>query len=89
MRGSASVATLSRRFGPARSLDSSLSNGTPAIDAAYLGFDETRKGSIEIGKLGDLAVLTDDLLTCPVERIKDIKAVVTVMGGRVVHEDKP
>jgi predicted amidohydrolase YtcJ len=58
------------------------------IDAAYLGFDETRKGSIEVGKLGDLAVLTEDLLTCPIERIKDIKAALTVVGGRVVHEDK-
>lgn len=58
------------------------------IDAAFLGFDETRKGSIEIGKLGDLAVLTDDLLTCPVERMKDIRAVLTVVGGRVVHEEK-
>jgi len=59
------------------------------IDAAYLGFDESRKGSIEVGKLGDLAVLTDDLLTCPVERMKDIRAVLTVVGGRVVHERKP
>jgi predicted amidohydrolase YtcJ len=59
------------------------------IDAAYFGFDETRKGSIEVGKLGDLVVLTDDPLTCPVERMKDIKAVLTVVGGRLVHEDKP
>ncbi|HTK74703.1 MAG TPA: amidohydrolase [Gemmataceae bacterium] len=58
------------------------------IDAAYLGFDETRKGSIEVGKLGDLAVLTDDVLTCPVERMKDVRAVLTVVGGRVVHEEK-
>ena len=34
------------------------------IHAAYLSFDETKKGSIEVGKLGDLAVLSEDLLTC-------------------------
>jgi predicted amidohydrolase YtcJ len=57
-------------------------------DAAYLSFDEKRKGSIEVGKLGDLAILTDDLLTCDAERIKEIRAVVTVVGGKVVYERK-
>jgi predicted amidohydrolase YtcJ len=58
------------------------------IDAAHLSFDEKRKGSIEVGKLGDLAILSDDLLTCDADRIKAIKAVVTVVGGKVVHESK-
>lgn len=57
-------------------------------DAAYLSFDEKRKGSIEVGKLGDLAILSDHLLTCDADRIKDIRAVATVVGGRVVHEVK-
>jgi predicted amidohydrolase YtcJ len=56
------------------------------INAAYLSFDETRKGSIEPGKLGDLAILSDDLLTCDPGRIKDIQVLATVVGGRVVHE---
>jgi predicted amidohydrolase YtcJ len=56
------------------------------IDAAWLSFEEGRKGSIEKGKLGDLAILSDDYLSCPPERIKDIRALVTVLGGRVVHE---
>ena len=55
------------------------------IDAAYLSFDETKKGSIEVGKLGDLAILSDDFLTCP-RRIKEIRSVVTVVGGKVVYE---
>jgi predicted amidohydrolase YtcJ len=58
------------------------------IDAAYLSFDEKRKGSIEVGKLGDFAILSDDLLTCDAERIKEIRAVLTVVGGRVVHRTK-
>ena len=55
-------------------------------DAARLSFDETRLGSIEVGKLGDLAILSDDLLTCPEERIKSITVNVTIVGGRVVHD---
>jgi len=56
------------------------------IDAAYLSFDEKRKGSIEVGKLGDLVLLSDDLLTCDAERIKDIQPLATVVGGKVVHD---
>jgi predicted amidohydrolase YtcJ len=55
-------------------------------EAAHLSFDEARTGSIEVGKLGDLVVLSDDLLTCPEDRIRAIRADVTVVGGRVVHE---
>ena len=58
------------------------------IDAAYLNFDEKRKGSIEVGKLGDLALLSDDLLRCDPERIKEIHALVTVIGGKIVYEAK-
>jgi predicted amidohydrolase YtcJ len=56
------------------------------IDAAHLSFDEKRKGSIEAGKLADLAILSDDYLTCDEERIKDIHSLLTIVGGRVVHE---
>lgn len=56
------------------------------IDAAYLGFDEDRKGSIEVGKLADFAILSDDLMTCDAEQIKNIQAVATVVGGRVVYQ---
>ena len=58
------------------------------IDAAWLGFDETRKGSLEVGKLGDLAILTDDPLTCAEEKIKDIRAAITVVNGKVVHSEQ-
>jgi predicted amidohydrolase YtcJ len=51
-----------------------------------LSFDEKKKGSIEVGKLGDLVMLSDDLLTCDAERIKDVQALVTVVGGKVAHD---
>ncbi|MBI4906656.1 MAG: amidohydrolase [Acidobacteria bacterium] len=56
------------------------------INSAWLSFDETRKGSIEPGKLADLVVISDDLLTCPVDRIKDIEALLTVVDGKVVYK---
>ena len=56
------------------------------IDAAYLSFEEKHKGSIEVGKLGDLVVLSDDLLTVPAEQIRDIVPETTLVGGRVVYE---
>ncbi|MBL8216133.1 MAG: amidohydrolase [Bryobacterales bacterium] len=53
-------------------------------NGAYLTFEEKRKGTIAAGKLADFAVISDDLLTCPVDRIKDIEALRTVVGGREV-----
>jgi predicted amidohydrolase YtcJ len=58
------------------------------IDAAWLSFDETNKGSLEVGKFGDLAILSEDLLTCPEDHIREIRSVATVVGGKVVLEAK-
>ena len=58
------------------------------IDAAALSFDEGNRGSIEVGKLGDLVVLSDDLLTCPDQRIRAITADLTIVGGVVAYERK-
>jgi predicted amidohydrolase YtcJ len=54
------------------------------LNGAWLSFEEKLKGSIEPGKLADLVVITKDFLHCPVDEIKDIEAVATVVGGRVV-----
>jgi predicted amidohydrolase YtcJ len=56
------------------------------IDAATLSFDEGSRGSIEVGKLADLVVLSDDLLTCPQERIPQIRPDLTIVGGAVAFQ---
>ena len=56
------------------------------INNARLMFDEARKGSIETGKLADLIVLSDDILSAPAERIRDANVMMTVVGGKVVFE---
>lgn len=54
--------------------------------ASHYMFEEDRKGSIEPGKLADLAVLSADLMTVPEDQIKDIKTDLTVVGGKVVFQ---
>jgi len=46
---------------------------------------EDKIGSIEPGKLADLAVLDKDILTCPVDDIKETKVLATMIDGKVVH----
>jgi len=55
------------------------------IDNAYASFEESLKGSIEPGKLADVAVLTNDFLTCPVDEMKNIKSDLTLLGGKIVY----
>jgi hypothetical protein len=54
--------------------------------AARYTFDEGRKGTLESGKLADLVVLSADYLAVPDDQIKDIKADVTIVGGKVVFQ---
>ena len=53
---------------------------------AYFVFQEDNLGSIQPGKLADLVVLDRDYLTVPVDQIKDIKSVLTMVGGRIVYD---
>ena len=55
------------------------------INNAYLTFEESLKGSIEPGKLADLVVLPEDILTCAEKRIEQMPVALTMVGGRVVY----
>lgn len=52
---------------------------------AYLMFKEKDLGSIEVGKLADMVVLDRDYMTVPVGEIRDIKPVMTIVGGETVY----
>jgi predicted amidohydrolase YtcJ len=58
------------------------------LNAAYLSFDEKKKCSIAPAKLADFVVITKDYLTCPVDEIKDIDALETVVGGKEVYRSQ-
>jgi predicted amidohydrolase YtcJ len=55
-------------------------------NARILGVEKDR-GSIENGKLADLAVLSQDILAVPADDIRKTKALMTVVGGKIVHRD--
>jgi predicted amidohydrolase YtcJ len=56
------------------------------INSAYAALEEDVKGSIEVGKLADLVVLSDDILTIDPTRIEDVKADMTVFDGNIIYE---
>jgi len=56
------------------------------INNAYASFEEDLKGSIETGKFADLVVLSANILTCPVDQIKEIESVLTMVNGRTVFD---
>jgi predicted amidohydrolase YtcJ len=56
---------------------------------AYLFFQEENLGSLEVGKQADLVVLDRDYTTVPAEEIRDIRAAMTMVGGRVVYSAQP
>jgi hypothetical protein len=55
------------------------------VGSAWFSGEEDRKGSVEAGKLADLAVLSLDYFSVPEEEIKRIESVLTVVGGKVVY----
>ncbi len=56
------------------------------INGAHASFEENIKGSLEIGKLADMVVLSEDIFTIDEERIKDASVAMTIVDGRIVYE---
>jgi predicted amidohydrolase YtcJ len=59
------------------------------LGSAWFSFDEGRRGSLEVGKLADFAVLDQDFFSVPVERIGRTVSLLTVVGGKVVFAAPP
>lgn len=55
------------------------------IGGAELTFEEDVKGSLEPGKLADLVVLPEDILTCEPKHIRDMRVALTMVGGKIVY----
>ena len=56
------------------------------INGAYASFDEDIKGSIEVGKLADLIVLSEDILLSEPDHIRDITVTDTYVDGKLVYQ---
>ena len=57
------------------------------LGSAYAAFQEKDRGSLEVGKLADLVVLSRDILAeSERDRIADTQVLTTIVGGKIVHE---
>ena len=54
--------------------------------AAFAEFQEKEKGTLAVGMLADLAMLSQDIFTVPAEALPATTSVLTIVGGRVVYE---
>jgi predicted amidohydrolase YtcJ len=56
------------------------------MGSAYAEFQENEKGSITAGKLADMVLLSDDIFSIALEKIRDVKALKTIIGGKIVWD---
>ena len=75
-----------RMFGEKQALSRMNALRAATATGAYLTFDEAKKGSLEVGKYADLAVLSADPLTVAEDKLADMTAQMTMVGGKIVHE---
>src|SRR3989442_8438335 len=59
------------------------------IGSAWFSFDENKRGSLEVGKFADLAVLSKDYMTVPIEQIGSIESLLTMLDGKIVYAAAP
>ena len=57
------------------------------LDAAYMYREEESKGSLEVGKLADLVILSENPLTVDPMKIKDIRVIETIKEGKTVYRN--
>lgn len=58
------------------------------LGSAYAEFSEKDKGSLEAGKLADLAVLSQDIFSVPPQDLPNTESVLTIVGGKIVYDGK-
>jgi predicted amidohydrolase YtcJ len=56
------------------------------MGSAYAEFQEKEKGSITVGKLADMVLLSDDIFSIDPVKIRDVKVLKTIVGGKVVYD---
>lgn len=72
--------------GPEERVDLDTAIRMHTINGAYAEFADDQKGSIEVGKLADLVVLSDDIRRVPTTELRDLPVALTMVGGEVAYE---
>ena len=72
-------------FYPAQKMSRSEAIKSYTINNAFAAFEEFEKGSLEVGKLADIAILSDNILEISDERLPTVKVDMTILGGRIVY----
>jgi predicted amidohydrolase YtcJ len=75
-----------QRFEPDQALTIQEALRAHTMGSAYAAHEESIKGSIETGKLADLAVWSEDPYTAPLQRLWQIPVEMTLVGGELVHQ---
>ncbi len=73
-------------FDPDQKLTRAEALRTMTLDAAYGSFAEKEKGSIEVGKLADLVVLSQDILSVPDDALMKTEVLATIVDGKLLYE---
>ena len=73
-------------FYPAQKMTREQALYSYTLANAFAAFQEKDKGSLEIGKYADIVILSNDLMTCKDEEIKNTKVVTTIVGGKVKYK---
>lgn len=75
-------------FYPAQKMSREEAIYSYTIANAFASFQEKDKGSIEAGKYADMVILSNDLISCKEEDIRNTKVVMTIVGGKVKYKAK-
>jgi predicted amidohydrolase YtcJ len=73
-------------FYPAQKMSRMQALRSYTVENAYAAFEENLKGTLEVGKLGDVTVLSKDILIVPDEEILNTQVEYTIVGGKVVYQ---
>ena len=79
--------TTGKVIGPGQRLDAETALRLLTRNGAWLSFAEAHKGTVEAGKFADLAVLSHDPRDTPADALPQIKSLLTMVGGRIVHRE--
>jgi predicted amidohydrolase YtcJ len=73
-------------FYPAQKMSRMEALRSYTVENAYAAFEENLKGTLQVGKLGDVTVLSQDILTVADDRIMKTEVEYTIVGGKVVYQ---